>query len=176
MFIDSLLVGLVVGKIRGGNFKSFLDMRVKNAYLIIFAFLTQFLVIYFYSKALLFAVTLSYLILFIFSIFNRHLTGLIYIAIGMALNLIVMVANGGRMPVDPHAAGLLAPEDLPALLAGEYGKHIAISDHTLFNFLGDIFYLQAPYPHPIIISLGDIVISIGVFLFIQKTMVKKHIN
>ncbi|MCA1032179.1 DUF5317 domain-containing protein [Bacillus timonensis] len=176
MLVDGLLAGLVIGKIRGGKFTHFTDLRVKYAYLILFAFMIQYPVIIFYSKALLFAVTASYVLLFLFVFYNRHLQGFLYIAIGMAMNLLVMAVNKGRMPVDVDAARALAPEDLPALLAGEYGKHIAISDGTYLNFLGDIFFLKFPYPRPIIVSLGDIVLSIGVFLFIQKVMVDKKVN
>lgn len=93
--------------------------------------------------------------------------------LGILLNVIVMLANHGRMPVDIEAATILSPEDVPALLAGEYGKHIALSDNTHLNFLGDIFFLQAPYPRPIIVSLGDLVLSIGVIIFIYKVMVSR---
>jgi hypothetical protein len=40
--------------------------------------------------------------------------------------MLVMVANQGRMPVDVQAARQMAPEDLPYLLAGESGKHVAM--------------------------------------------------
>ncbi|BCJ87035.1 DUF5317 family protein [Effusibacillus dendaii] len=56
----------------------------------------------------------------------------------------------------------------------ELGKHIAMSTQTHLNFLGDIFYLHAPYPHETLVSLGDIVLNVGGFIFIQKMMVKRR--
>ncbi|PLS14758.1 hypothetical protein CVD28_26655 [Bacillus sp. M6-12] len=172
MFIDSIIIGIVGSLLLGGSFKGFVNIKLKHPWLITVSFLIQFGSIYFFKDHLLAAVILSNIGLLLFCLVNYKNSGFTYMVIGIVLNLIVMLANRGRMPVDAEAAKILSPEDFPALLAGEYGKHIAISDHSHLNILGDIIFLQSPYPRPIIISIGDILLSIGVILFMYKVMVK----
>jgi hypothetical protein len=98
------------------------------------------------------------------------------IFIGVLLNFIVMAANGGRMPVSPEAASILDPFFIEALKNGLYGKHTLITESTRLALLGDIIPLSAPYPKEQVISLGDVVMNIGVFFFIQKLMVKQKVK
>lgn len=174
MFIDSVIIGTIVGKISGGKFKELVEVSVTRSWLIVLAFMVQYPIMFFYPSILYQAIIVSYILLIIFCYFNRQQIGFRYILVGMLLNIIVMLANRGRMPVEVNSAMILSPDDVPDLIAGSYGKHIAMSDQTNFNFLGDIFFLQFPYPRPIIISLGDIIISIGVIMFIYYAMNTKN--
>jgi hypothetical protein len=172
MFIDSIIIGIIVSLIMGGSFRGLVNISVKHPWLIVISFIVQFVSIYLFPNYLLLAVIVSNIGLLLFSFLNVKMTGFKYMVMGIFLNLIVMIVNGGRMPVDVAAARILSPEDVPALIAGEYGKHIALSENTYLNFLGDIFFLQYPYPRPIIISLGDIIFSLGIILFLYAIMVK----
>jgi hypothetical protein len=172
MFIDSIIIGIIVSLIMGGSFRGLVNISVKHPWLIVISFIVQFVSIYLFPNYLLLAVIASNIGLLLFSFLNVKITGFKYMVMGIFLNLIVMIVNGGRMPVDVAAARILSPEDVPALIAGEYGKHIALSENTYLNFLGDIFFLQYPYPRPIIISLGDIIFSLGIILFLYAVMVK----
>jgi hypothetical protein len=81
-----------------------------------------------------------------------------------------MAVNGGRMPVSVEAAQFLGREYIDALQAGVYGKHQAITRETLLPFLGDIIPLSPPYPRQQVISIGDVIINVGAFFFIQHLM------
>jgi hypothetical protein len=172
MFIDSIVIGILASLIMGGRFQGLVFITLKHPWLIVVSFFVQFISIYFLPTHLLIAVIISNIGLLLFCYVNLKVAGFKYMLIGIFLNLVVMIINSGRMPVDLEAAKVMSPEDVPALVAGEYGKHIAISENTHLNFLGDIFFLQYPYPRPIIISLGDIVFSLGVILFLYTVMVK----
>ncbi|WP_246944168.1 DUF5317 domain-containing protein [Bacillus pinisoli] len=172
MFIDSIIIGIIIALIMGGSFQGLVNISLKHPWLIVVAFVLQFLSIYIFPNQLLLAIIVSNTVLIAFSIFNIKFAGFKYMIIGILLNLLVMVVNGGRMPVDVEAAKVISPSDVPALLAGEYGKHVALSENTHLNFLGDIFFLQYPYPRQIVISLGDIIFSLGVILFLHHVMVK----
>lgn len=174
MLIDAFIIGILVAKFRGGKFKDLLDTKIKGLWLIILSFAIQYATMFLRPSLLLPAVIVSYSTLLVFCGLNIRFRGMYPIIAGIVLNFLVMLVNGGRMPVEIESAKQFAPELLPSLLAGEYGKHLAMSDSTHLNFLGDIFYLHAPYPHPGIVSLGDIIFSIGVFIFIQKVMVKRR--
>jgi len=174
MLLDGLVIGCIVSLFRGGKFKNLLNIQLQAIWLILFAFVVQYGAIFIFPNLLWIATPVSYFILMLFGYYNRKQAGVRFIIVGIALNLIVMVANQGRMPVDVNSAKKLYPELVPQLLSGSYGKHIAMSNYTNFNLLGDIFYLHWPYPHQTLISLGDILFSIGIFLFVQNAMVIKE--
>jgi hypothetical protein len=86
------------------------------------------------------------------------------IAGGWVLNVIPIVANRG-MPV---SAGALARVGIrrPAVGDGNLWKHVLETPHTIVPWLGDV----VPVPVPLlrnVISVGDIVVLIGVVLAVQ---------
>ncbi|MFT9487902.1 MAG: DUF5317 domain-containing protein [Tepidibacillus sp.] len=176
MLIDSLIIGVLIAKLRGGRVLNFLDLDIHSPWLIILALFIQLPIMFLYPKFLFVAMIVSYILLLLFLYQNKNLHGSKWVFMGIILNMVVMLANGGRMPVDMRAAQELIPEHIPSLLAGTYGKHIAMTINTSFRFLGDIFYVPAPYPHPVVFSIGDVLISIGLFILIQKVMVKSKMN
>jgi len=84
---------------------------------------------------------------------NWNLPGLILVAIGLALNAVVMGANGA-MPVHPEAIAALGQDPVDLVR----GKHVLLDDGTHLWWLADIW----PVP-PIrsIISIGDVVLAAG---------------
>ncbi len=85
---------------------------------------------------------------------NYRIFGALLIAIGGALNLVVVVVNGG-MPVDPGAvaaAGASMPTD---------ALHVLLVDSTRLKELADV--IAFPLAHSVY-SIGDFSIAIGAFL------------
>jgi hypothetical protein len=86
---------------------------------------------------------------------------------GLLLNVLVMAANGGWMPIDPHTASRLWGEDVTATLAlgSRFGqKDILLArEGTRLAFLADRFLLPAWAPYQAAFSAGDILIAAGVF-------------
>lgn len=72
------------------------------------------------------------------------------------------------MPAYVPAVKAMAPNILPLVVKGEYGKSIAMSSTTHLNFLGDIFYFQIQPAS--LISVGDIIFAIGLVVLIQHAM------
>ena len=72
------------------------------------------------------------------------------IALGGALNLAAIAANGGVMPADPDAlaaAGIATPP-------GEFSNSTAVSDPAL-AFLGDVLWLPQSWPVSNVFSVAD---------------------
>lgn len=91
--------------------------------------------------------------------------------IGVFLNFLVMLVNGGRMPVSYEAASVLDPIYLEMLKSGDaVTKHYLLDASTRLAFLGDIIPLSSPYPRTQAISIGDVVMNFGIFLFILHIM------
>jgi hypothetical protein len=85
-----------------------------------------------------------------------------------------MAVNGGRMPVSVEASAVLGPYYVDMLReGGAVSKHYMMDASTHLSFLGDIIPLSSPYPRTQVISIGDVVMNIGIFLFIQYMMVNR---
>lgn len=101
---------------------------------------------------------------------NRHIAGAKLFALGVALNVIVMVANGGWMPVTPETYNYIYPDrNLALYTRPPSSKNILLpqSEANLW-FLSDIFRVTLPWRRNAI-SLGDIVLILGVAQFIFQT-------
>ncbi|HUS14483.1 MAG TPA: DUF5317 domain-containing protein [Chloroflexia bacterium] len=104
----------------------------------------------------------SYGLLLAFFAVNYRVPGLRLALAGTLLNCLVIVANGGFMPVTPetvHAAGLaerapLVGERLPG------SKDLVLAaDRTHLGWLGDRFTLS--WPRPQVFSIGDVILVGG---------------
>ncbi|HEY8814023.1 MAG TPA: DUF5317 family protein [Candidatus Dormibacteraeota bacterium] len=82
-----------------------------------------------------------------------RLRGAWIVALGAALNLVVVVANGARMPVAPGLAGRLVDR-------GHIGQYVVMGPGTNLGWLGD--WIGVPGPLGGAYSPGDVVISIGI--------------
>ncbi|WBL14557.1 DUF5317 domain-containing protein [Sutcliffiella sp. NC1] len=182
MVYDGILVGIIVALLRGGNFSKFAELKFKYALIFpillivqitIFAIQNKFELVGNYSN-------ITFMLIYVIGIYllwlNREHRGFNLILVGVVLNFIVMAVNGGRMPVSIEASQMLDPYFVEALTNSLYGKHEAITEATRLAFLGDIIPLQAPYPKEQVISIGDVIMNIGVFIFIQYVMVESRKN
>jgi Family of unknown function (DUF5317) len=100
---------------------------------------------------------LSYPVAGLFLARNRHLPGMLLVAVGGACNLLAMSVNGGVMPASPAAAaaaGLGAGQD-------GYSNSAVLADPRL-AFLGDVFAIPRSWPLANVFSPGDVLIALGV--------------
>ncbi len=100
----------------------------------------------------------------------RRLRGIWLVTGGGALNVLVIAANGARMPVAPEAAGSLNSR-------GTFGQYTLMGANTNLNFLGDWIRF---YPAPGVFSVGDVIIALGlaivVFLAIRNPRPYKELS
>lgn len=119
---------------------------------------------------------LSFIILLIVALLNFSIPGMPILGLGILLNLVVMVANGGYMPVSPDDLVEIGhPRQAEILRAGGtdfYG--IALTEQTQLPFLADIFVLPRFFPIRYVFSLGDALIGLGLIIIVVWGMVKKY--
>jgi hypothetical protein len=178
MVFDGILISFIVGLLRKGNLRAFSQLNLKWGWVFPLLLVVQ-LAVFTLQNDSEFLGQLSgsiyivvYIIGLIFLFLNRKNPGFILILIGVFLNFIVMVLNGGRMPVSVEAAAVLDPGYIQALKDGLYAKHAMLTSTTHLGFLGDVIPISDPYPRTQIISIGDIIMNIGIYFFIQFLMVK----
>jgi hypothetical protein len=87
---------------------------------------------------------------------NRRVPGLPVVALGAALNLLVIAANGGVMPASTAA---LAAAGRPGTQPG-FQSSTALPEPRL-AFLGDVFAVPASWPLSNVFSVGDLLIGAG---------------
>jgi len=102
---------------------------------------------------------------------NRGHSGMLCITLGLMLNLLVMLANQGTMPVSPgsveHVRSLMDPTATMIL----QGKGAVIPDgQAAFAMLGDRLLLPGPLAHLAIWSIGDWILLTGVAWLLAQTM------
>jgi hypothetical protein len=91
--------------------------------------------------------------------------GIWLIAIGSALNLVVIAANGARMPVAPELAGNLFG-------SGPIGQYTLIAAETNLGWLADWIALPGPLGSlvPEAYSPGDVVVAVGIAVIVAVAM------
>jgi hypothetical protein len=187
ILLAAVLASVAIAWLRGGRFTELLRMPLRWGGLAVVVFAVQALFLYqtpsrkvvgeWGWQELLF--TGSHVLLLLTVWANRHLVGVPWIGLGLLLNLVVMVANGGWMPITPNAlVGVGLTNLVPSLASGTRvysSKNIILSrEATKLWFLSDVFALPRPFPVPSVFSIGDVLVAVGVFLLIQKAMVRQE--
>lgn len=98
---------------------------------------------------------------------NRRLPGLPLIALGVALNLVVVFANRG-MPVSAEAIRVVGGT-LSALAASPVTHHL-LTRATRIALLGDLIPVSSWGPLRAIVSVGDLVMFAGLAIAVMGAM------
>jgi hypothetical protein len=160
-----LVLSVAVGFLRGGKLRNLTEIRVTSWWLLPLAFLT--LTASSFTPAgqddlAVALVLVSYLPLLLFVWLNRDLTGIWIGGLGVLMNFTVIALNGG-MPV-LLAAAEIAGHDGELMLDA---KHVLLDQSTRLPFLADVL----PLPNTVL-SLGDVMLAIGVGAFLEDQMRK----
>jgi hypothetical protein len=111
----------------------------------------------------------SQLLLVVFCIINFRQPAFWFLTTGLLLNLLVIVANGGFMPISPTNVAWLIPQITDAAgLVGDrlgFGKDIILLENqTKLVFLSDYFRFEF-LNQKIMYSIGDSFLAIGAFWY-----------
>lgn len=100
---------------------------------------------------------------------NRHLPGAKLFVVGILLNVLVILANGGWMPLTPQMHRFLHPGQI--VVVGDrlpYNKSAVLpSADTRLWFLADIIPISLPWRRTVV-SVGDICLAVAAAQFILQ--------
>jgi hypothetical protein len=181
------ILGLLIGWALGGHIGRLRDVRLRLAWAVLPVVPVQLLLVWdpwravqdpaVYGPLIL----LSYVPLVVFTAANVRLPGMGLIAVGLGANLLVMLANGGLMPVSPESIQAAAREEETVVGARTpSAKGIVLpASETRLAFLSDTIVtptLPRPLPSRKIISIGDILTFLGLAFGVQALMRRRPSN
>lgn len=156
---------------------------LKLVWLVLAGFLLQFLILFipnlneqFAMGITAFLLSSSFCLLIIFAWANQNEAGFWLLGIGIFFNLLVIVANGGFMPIAPETISQLglSQEYIDKFVSvGHRFPHskdiVLLQADTWFWWLSDIFILPASWlwwrPVGMAFSIGDVLIALGAIRF-----------
>src|SRR5439155_9818892 len=172
-----MVLVIVVALLRGGSLRNLAALQLRWLPLVIAGFVLHLLIFTPFTRSPLvgFATVpiyvLSMILLVIWVAANWRIPGVALIAIGLALNVIAITVNGGHLPVSPESAryagtiGNYASEG--AFVAN---NSIATQDNVRFWLLTDIIAIPKQAPFANVISIGDVLLTIGVGSLCYRTI------
>lgn len=183
MFVEAVILGLAIGIARKGRISNLASIRIRGWFMILFAIILQ-LMLFFkdalpiigkYSRNIYIA---SAILILLTIIFNLNKKGMWLILIGALLNFIVMMLNGFQMPIHFEGLRLAGLEKMiEGIKAGDIINYMALENiNNWTRYLAKFIVIPKPYPLAKVISIGDIVMSLGIILFIQGEMAKSYLT
>ncbi len=159
------VAGLVAGLAAGGRFVRLLEVRFRWPLLVVAAYVVKEAGVLFTPLATspvapwLYVVALAALVGWTLW-HRRRLPGIEVVALGMAMNLLVVLANLGHMPVS-RALADRGPREL--LVRGVLGQYVLAGHGTRLDWLGDWIELPGALGRllPQAYSPGDLVAALG---------------
>jgi Family of unknown function (DUF5317) len=166
MLIGTALLACILSvPLIGGRLSGLTELGFRHTWLPVAALLAQVLIISILpgvgGDAAIHMAT--YAALGVFLVLNRHIPGLLVIALGGALNFAAIATNGGVMPADPDAVAAAGiPQD-----ATQFANS-APTEGAPLGFLGDVFHTPGWFPIHNVFSVGDVVIVLGAFVLLHR--------
>ena len=169
LFLLSIAAGVVAGLITGGRLGQVAHMNVRGGWIVIAALAIRVAAQFTPLRTVdgvqwLWTLTLAAVAAWCIWNLDR-VRGLWIAGLGVLLNLIVIVANGGRMPVSPAVATVRA----------HLVEYIAMTPDTRLNWLGDWIGLPGTAGSPLwgAYSPGDLVVSVGIVILVALALRSK---
>jgi len=188
ILLAALFLGLLAGAaLASGLRRPYRPPDPGHLWLVPAAFLPQLLVVYLpvgrgltpeWAASLVLPVSLAVFLAFVW--LNRRIPGMPVVLVGLVLNLLVITANGGWMPVSPETAsqipGVAQPgEAEPGIRVGD--KDILLQrEDTRLEWLADRYLLPDWLGYRAAFSLGDVFVAAGAFWLFASPPILSNLN
>lgn len=177
--IYAITLGILIGYLRGGRLEQLNSKPMYQKWAAFSALLIQIIIFSGFSFVKLIPQTIivilhivSYICLIIFIIANIRIKGILIIGLGTMLNSLVISLNGGYMPSNSEQLRLstsaIGVNNLQQSIT--YNNVSGMNRDTILPWLGDIFQMPSWMPFSNLFSIGDILIGIGVLLYLMINM------
>jgi hypothetical protein len=169
LFFAVIAAALAIAVLVGGDVRRLSQLRIRHIELLLAAFAVKVVVALLGTAHTQFAVNVARPLNVIGAVlllavvwFNRRIPGALLFGGGLTLNLVAILAFGGRMAVLlPRDADPNSPA-LAALKGGLDPLHVALQHPQGLWFIGDIFSIPGLGGHSSLVSIGDLLMAAGV--------------
>ena len=177
----AILVGFGAGWLTGGRVRNLEHLEFRYGWVILALFGLQAvlrsshaLTAWIHGSAIVAVWCACVAALIALAIANRQTTGMMIVALGLFLNLLVVLLNLG-MPLSGSAAGSLGAlhDAVQSVNAGFYRLTTA---ETHLALLGDVIPVPGPPGIRSIVSIGDILLLIGAAVVVAAGMRAKPVD
>lgn len=179
MLFDIVIASLILGWLLRGRIANLAEVEIRGIALVLLGVCVQYGGQYaanagwtfirewgpvFYVGTFLLLLTVIWL--------NRRNPALLLIGVGIFLNMLVIAANDGKMPVSAESLARAGLESYIAPLeSGSVITHQLLTETTRLPLLADVFVIPKPYPRPKVFSVGDVVLAAGALWCIVGGMI-----
>lgn len=182
MIIETVFLSLIIGLLKGGSLTRLKVLKEKRYLVLILGVFIQIFVLNLNSyidresvlKIMVYAREIylaSSFLIFLGIILNYKTKSLWISLLGFISNFVVIFVNSWKMPILKEGLVLADKTNLiEAIENYQIGIYSFFSESTKFGRLSDIIVFSKPYPLPKLTSIGDFLIGIGIFIFIQDIM------
>lgn len=169
VWVAALAIGLVGGFAAGGKLGNLVHLRFRWPWFVVGALVVRVAAVLTPLNRIdgiqyVYAATLAALVAWTVWHIGR-IAGIWLVTAGAALNLVVIAANGGRMPVAPEIAGALVQR-------GQIGQYTLMSADTHLNWLADWIAIPGPLARVLreAYSPGDLIVAVGIAMVVLLAM------
>jgi hypothetical protein len=177
----ALLVGIAVAWALGARLSALADLRFRGD-LLVFAALAIQIAIFTPLRDNVPA-TLdvplhlgSYGLIVLFFFLNLRVPGFWLVGFGVMSNIVVITANGGRMPVTLEAWEASGADPALITATGSYNNNVLAGHGGHLSWLGDVFSLPSTVPFSTSISIGDLLVLLGMVAFVYRSCVPRALT
>jgi len=177
----AIVLSFTIALARGGRLERLAETPIRHGWIALIALALQVLMVYGPAKGLGWLMVASYGLLVLVISLNWRLPGMPLVGTGLALNLAVMAANSGYMPIAPETLSRAGLEHLADGL--EIGSLVTNAKDVLLPreatrlwWLSDILVVPLPSPLKAVLSIGDLLLAAGAVIFIQKAMLRRVVR
>ncbi len=183
MFLEAVILGVIIGIVRNGSLRNISITKIRGWFLAILAFVLQISTLMFRDMSFIisygrYLYVISAILILLTLAVNIDKKGMWLILIGAILNFLVVIMNQNRMPIDFDGLRLAGLQNIiDGIMDGSISNYMSLDEVTGWTrHLGKYIVIPKPYPMAKVISIGDILMSIGIILLIQGEMLKSYMS
>jgi len=177
MFIEAIVLGMIIGVISKRRISNLFSVEIKGWHFIIIAVIIQYLPILLRSFDLInfdynYFTLLGNIIILIVILVNKEIKSSLVIFLGGLINTIAFYINGLKIPL----LRKIASEKMIELISeGQIINYKLVDELTHWKlYLGKIVKVPDIYPFARPLSIGDMIIMLGIVLLIVREMDKTY--
>jgi hypothetical protein len=181
VLVESVILGIVIGIVQNGRITNIGITHIRGWYMIPVAFFLGISPMFsinspFFEDFGSHIFFISLLMMFGVLLWNLDKKGFWIIAIGAGLNIVTIMLNHFRMPIYMEGLRIAGLESMiNGIESGEIINYVSMESlDSWLRFLGKLIVLPKPYPLPKLISVGDLLMSLGIIFYLRGEMLKKY--